>query len=516
VRLLFALALGAGLVAPQTSLAQKPHAAATPKRGGSLTIRLYAAPSCLDTYKSTGTELYAEYPVLDTLVTESDKGKIVPYLAQSYKVSKNGLNITFHLRPNLKFSDGMPVTAAAVKADLERVLDPATKSAVSKGYLGAVSSIDTSGKYIVTLHFSAPNRAVLTYLATTYLGIMDPASVAAAGSNTCNGLVGSGAYKVTEVGPAYATIKEVRNPLHTFGPGWAHNHGPGYLNSITFVPIVSNTTAVSELLSGQLDVTDVAGTELGRVKGNRKFTLHNVFTQNEVEVAFNTTSPPFDHVAVRRAVAQAINRTAVLNAAVQGIGKVSTSFLPPSDFGYDPGSAKYAPKLNLSAARAAIAAAHATGPYTLLTYAGGGLDVAAELIQGELAQVGMQVNVVTKTVADWFAQLQKGNYDLAMVSHGSFDPDSLYRYFHSSQRGALNFVNANDPALDKVVLDGRVTSNLKRAEADYLTAQKIVDTNVYIDPLFVPSTIYAVRNRVQGWHTTPLLGQIEYQDLWVK
>jgi peptide/nickel transport system substrate-binding protein len=221
---------------------------------------------------------------------------------------------------------------------------------------------------------------------------------------------------------------------------------------------------------------------------------------------------------VRRAVAEAIDRNAVVTAALQGLGKVSTSPLASSIFGFDPASAKYAPKLNLNAARAAITAAHATGPYTLLTATCCGIDTAAELIQGELAQVGMQVTIVTKGVPDWLAQLNKQDFDLAMTGYGSYsDPDILYLYFHSSQRnGGLNWTNMSDPTLDTLVADGRTTFNLKRAKADYYAAQKIiVGTKVYIVPLYTPINIDAVRSRVQGWHITQS-GQIQYQDLWVR
>src|SRR5690242_307057 len=86
VRLLATVVLGLGLIAPQVSLAQKPHAAPTPKRGGSITIR-QSQPGCLDPYKTSSWVFEVAFPVLDTLLTQNDKGKPVPYLAQSYKVS---------------------------------------------------------------------------------------------------------------------------------------------------------------------------------------------------------------------------------------------------------------------------------------------------------------------------------------------------------------------------------------------------------------------------------------------
>jgi peptide/nickel transport system substrate-binding protein len=456
------------------------------------------------------------YPVIDSLLSLNENSKPVPYLAQKYTVSKDGKTLTFTLHQGVKFSNGDPLTAATVKTDFERALDPATKSPFSGGLLSSVSSITTSGKYIVTLHLSAPNRPLLGNLAGPYLGVMDPKSVTAAGSNTCNGLIGSGPFKFASVGPSYATVKEVRNPYHTFGPSWAHNKGPAYLSSVTFEPIQSDTTAVSELLSGQLDITDVPASELSRVKGNPNITLHNVPQQADAFLEFNSGRAPFNNVAVRRAVAEAIDRKAVVTAALQGLGKVATSILPPTILDYDPGSATYAPKLNRAAAGKAIAAAHATGPYTLLTTNVLGLDAAAELIQGELAQVGMTVNVVTKSVPDWIAQLGKEDFDMGVIQYGWSDPDILCSLLCSSQRnGGLNFTNVTDPTLDKLLLAGRTTLNQKKAKADYFQVQKIFDTKVYGDPLWVPVVVNAVRSRVQGWHVTKSYG-IQYLDFWIK
>jgi peptide/nickel transport system substrate-binding protein len=268
---------------------------------------------------------------------------------------------------------------------------------------------------------------------------------------------------------------------------------------------------VSELLSGQVDITDVPGTELSRVQGNNSIKLYRISGQQEACLVFNSGNAPFNNVAVRRAVAQAIDRHAVLLGAAQGLGKVSTSFLPPSVLDSDPGSAKYVPKLDLNAARAAISAAGATGPYRLLYF--GAPVAAAELIQGELAQVGMQVSVATAQVT----QLTGGDFDMVIVAHGSSggDPNSLYSFFHSSQRnGGLNWGNVNDPALDKLLVGGQTTLNLKKARADYYQAQKIIDTKVYVDPLWVPVTVFGVRSRVHGWKTLANF-QEQYQDLWV-
>jgi peptide/nickel transport system substrate-binding protein len=476
-------------------------------------VRLSAAPDCLDAAESSGGGLL-QGTVFDTLVSYSRKGGPVPYLAQKYTVAKNSKSVTFYLRHDIKYSNGRQLVAADVKAELERVLNPATKSP-ALSTVASISSIVTSGKYIVKLNLKAPDGNLLPGLAVSP-PIEDPSSVAAAGSNSCNGVAGSGPFKISSVGPALSTVTEVRNPRHTFEPVWATNRGPAYLSSITWSAITSNTTAVSELLSGQLDITDVSGSELSRVQGNKNFKLYRVPSTFVTFLLFNRARKPFNNPAVRWAVAEAIDRKAVMTAATQGLGRAVTSVLAPTDPDYDPGSAKYAPKLNVSAARAAIAAAGATGPYTLLaesgSFSGSDFAPAAELIQGELAQVGMQVNIVSKSPADFFPAAQKGDFDMALMCC-QVTTFSLSFWFHSGYPGNVTKMTEVDHGLDVA----KATLDFKKQRAYYYQVQKLMDMQIYADPLWVPVTAYAVRSRIQGWHTQPgPFGYVAWQDLWVK
>jgi ABC-type transport system substrate-binding protein len=105
---------------------------------------------------------------------------------------------------------------------------------------------------------------------------------------------------------------------------------------------------------------------------------------------------------------------------------------------------------------------------------------------------------------------------MGVIQYGWSDPDILYSFLDSTQRnGGLNFINTTDPTLDRLLVAGRTTLNQKKARADYYQIQKIFDTKVYGDPLWVPVVADAVRNRVQGWHVTKSYG-IQYLDFWIK
>jgi len=222
---------------------------------------------------------------------------------------------------------------------------------------------------------------------------------------------------------------------------------------------------VSELLSGGVDISAVAGTQLDRVKGNSNITLHRVLGQFLTSFGFNTAHAPFNSVAVRKAMSEAIDRNAVIKAALNGLGQPATSLIGHNVPYYDPGTKSLTPKYNVSAAQAVLAANHVTGPYTLLSNNRPATTAADELIQAELGAVGVKVNIVSKPGPDFISLAQKGNFDVILDSWYSPDADVLYNTFDSTQSagGGLNFTNYKSATLDSLLEKGRTTFNTKLA-----------------------------------------------------
>src|SRR5581483_1692817 len=184
---------------------------------------------------------------------------------------------------------------------------------------------------------------------------------------------------------------------------------------------------------------------------------------------------------------------------------------------YDKAAPSYAPTYNVAAAQSALSGGNAAhGRYTLLTPALPQYTQIAELIQAELSQVGLNVSINSKALGELVPLAAKGQYDLLLLDYGYTDPDVLYNFLHSSQgKGAgLNFTNYKSATLDNLLTQGRTTTDLGQAAAIYAKLQRFIDTNVIMDPLVTPVTVYGVRSRVQGWNISSD-GTILYQDLWV-
>jgi peptide/nickel transport system substrate-binding protein len=370
----------------------------------------------------------------------------------------------------------------------------------------------------VRLVLKQPFRPLLSNLSSAYTGILDP-RVVASGSDQCTNPIGSGPFKVAQVGPGFNTVTLVRNPLYTVGPSWSAHRGPAYLSSIIWKVVVSDSTSESELLTGALDIdSHVAGTQLPRVRGNPGITLRHSLEQDDIYLGFNLSHAPFNQPAVRRAVAEAIDRSALVAAAAGGLAVPAYSPIPASLPFYDPHAPRYAPKLDPADARRLIASARAGGPYTLLALAYPEFTTAAELIQAELAQVGLQVRIVAKPLADSLTMAAAGQFDLYLTGWGWPDPDFLYQILHSSQEkpGGLNFTFLHSPTLDNLIVAGRTAVTPGQAARAYAALQRYVDQQVIVDPLMTDELVAAVRQRVRGWRTTGNASGLPlFQDLYV-
>lgn len=500
-----------------TPAVQARVAHAKPRYGGSISVRQLNNPDCLDPQKTAQGASYQVFSlVVDSLLAINEKGKLVPNLATKWKFSKGGKLVTFTLRKGVRFSNGDPFTAAAVKYTFDRAVNPATKSPATAGDLAAVKQTKVVNPYTVRLIMKTPSRPLLTNLTVQYTGILDPKATRREGANSCQDPIGTGPYMIKSVQPGFANEVLVRNPYRNWEPAWYHNKGKPYINQITLIPISDDATAVSELLSGQLDVAGVPGTQLSRLRGNTKFHLIYTKAQGEEYMGFNMAHPPFDNAAVRKAVIQAISRADVIKVGYNNLALPAYSPVPSTLPYYDKRAPEMAPKYDPSAAAKVIAANHATGPYTLLVPQGSIAQAIAELIQGELGQVGMKVNIAIKPLSDYIPQAGKGQFDMNLIGWGWPDPDLLYNLFDSSQgKGAgLNWTNDNNPTLDRLFEQSRTTLNPKKAQVIFDKIQELMISQSYIMPLAISKSPTAFRSRIQGIHLNKA-SAIAWPDLYL-
>jgi len=398
------------------------------------------------------------------------------------------------------FSNGDRLDARAVKQDFDYVRRfPGPSGNASFGPLKSVRVIDP---YALQLVMSSPFRPLLFYL--TSQGIADVGAEQKERDRACQNPIGSGAFKVSSVAPGLSEVNLVRNPRHRWAPAWHRNKGPAYLSSVVIKYIVSDETAVSELLAGDLDVTVVPATELTRVQGSPDIAVRKSYPYRELFLNFNTLHAPFNQAKVRLAIAQAIDHETLIKVVTGGHAKPAYSPIAPSNPYYDKKAPTYAPKYQPSQASRLLSAQHVSGLYTLVTNTIPQYSTTAEFIQAALARVGVKVNLVVKPVLDAQAQMNKGDFDLAV---DSWNGDDLFPVLHSSQAaslgtGGFNRTGYHSKELDRLLVQSRETVDPKQAKRILARVQRFVDMQAIWVPLFNPETDTAVRRRLKGWHAS--------------
>lgn len=502
------LALVLLAVTPAAVAHARSHVAQRPAYGGSIAIRAIFGTDCVNPLNPDSGSQFL--PTVDPLIAVDNRGRYRPDLALKWTFSHGGRWITLQLRHGVRFNNGHPFNAKTLKTEFDYLLKQSTA-------LAPLQRVQVIGSYAVRLIYSAPFRPALDAL-TTFNAVDVPAQVAL-GDTSCMHSIGTGAFKIASVGPGFNTVTLVRNPLHTWGSPWLENRGRAYLSAISIKTVVDDTQAASELLSGDLDLSRVAPAQLPRLQGQPGIALHRAPDFNELFMGFNQSHAPFNNAAVRRAIAQAIDRNGLIKVAYGGFGTVQNSIVPQADPNHDASVGKYLPKYNPSAAAAVLKAHHVTGPFTLETYTIPVFAATAQFIQAELATVGVKVNLAIKGPSDAQADMGRGQMDMYVdITYGS----DLYSAFHSSQTpetGAHNWNFMRNAKLDRLIVASRETVVPNRAKPILSSMQQYFNQQTIAVPLFSRQLISATRTRVRGYqyvNGSNTLMWPAFEDLYVK
>jgi peptide/nickel transport system substrate-binding protein len=347
----------------------------------------------------------------DTLVRLDARGEVVAGLASSWKATPT--SVAFQLRDGVTCSDGTKLTPSAVAASLERLVAPATAAPFIGASFGpntvTVTADDTARRVTVTT--SGPWSQLLPGLAMSWTGIVCPAGLKDPKALAASSF-GTGPYVLQSAAPGRRYTLRHRSD-YTWGPKLGGGEA-GTPPKILQLDVVANeSTAVNLLVSGKLDIALLGGPDLKRVDGDSAFTV----TQRDggtVWLAFNEQGTRMKDAALRRGVAQAIDRAAFANAATFGRGKVIPSVVGPSIQCFDATAGAAVPKLDAAAARAALGKA---GTVTIIgtTQLGGGAG--QEYVQAALRGVGVDAKLRNTDTATWSQTLTsgKGDWELSVV-----------------------------------------------------------------------------------------------------
>ena len=466
------------------------------ERGGTLTAAWAQNPVGLDPH---ATSAYSSYQVLqnvlDTLVDFDDDQNLVPALATSWSVDDDGLVWTFELRDDVKFSNGRDFTAADVKYTYDRMLDPETASG-NAWRLGAVESIEVVDDHTVTITLGSPNTGFLGKLASgSPVGIIARESVEDGSIDTAP--IGTGPFVITDYQPGTRVMLE-RNEVH-----WrtdADGTQLPYLDAVELRIISDDSVRRSALVTGDVDwVISVPPQSLPELEARDDVIVDRSAAPAYWYIGVNTEREPLNDVRVRQAISYALDRGQITEAATFGTGVATQDPIPSvSAWAFD-----YAPyDQDLEQARALLAEAGVESGFEMTIMPTTEYEEsirAAQVIQAQLAPLGISVSLDTREWADWLDTQGQGNYDTFVCSWNVLlDPDDFYYAQHKTGE-VFNFTGYSNPAVDELLEAGRVAEGFDtRYEIYEQINQEIVDDAPYIY-LYNPGNIQAYRPNVEGY-----------------
>lgn len=274
-----------------------------PLRGGTLVFATDREPLCLDPHVlGDMPQVYIAEQYLDRLVSMDTDGTIRPWLASSWDISPDGTTYTFHLRTDVKFTDGTQFDAVAVETNLDHMVDPETHSGTAGGYIRQYVRTDIVDPYTASVHLSAPYSAFLDVLAQGFLGMESPAALRRPRDVNCQSPVGSGPFRIVRW-DHQNEIVFARNPDYAWAPPTARHQGPAWLDGIAWRFISEPSVRFAALQAGEVDAIDTVPPEAETpARANPDLTLLMADRPgNPTNGTLNTRRPPFEDIRVREA-----------------------------------------------------------------------------------------------------------------------------------------------------------------------------------------------------------------------
>jgi peptide/nickel transport system substrate-binding protein len=435
--------------------------------------------------------------VFEGLTRIGSHGEVLPALAESWTVSDDGKVYTFKLHTGVKFHDGSDFNADDVKFSLDRArADDSTNA--QKGLFAAIDTVEVADPATVKVMLKNPQGSFLYNMGWGDAVIVAPES---AGTNK-DKPVGTGPFRFDHWNKG-SEITIVRNPDY-WGEAVA-------LDKAEFRIVPDAAAAVPALLAGDVQAFPFFPPEaVAQIKDDPRFKVVVGSTEGETVLSTNNKKPPFDNLKVRQAIAHALDRTAIIEAASSGYGTPIGSHFAPHNPAYVDLTGTYPHDLAMTK-ELLKEAGHPDGlkatlklPPTPYARLGG------EVVASQLREIGIDLEIIPVEWADWLKQVfTEKDYDLTIVSHT--EPNDIDIYSRKDY-----YFNYDNPAFDKIVGELNLTSDEGKRTELFKQAQKILADDAVNGFLFELPKIGVWDARLEGlWENAPIQANDLTKVKWV-
>jgi peptide/nickel transport system substrate-binding protein len=445
-----------------------------------------------DIYSSRVNEL-----VFDSLVRVDSHGQFVGHLAESFE-RRGDQQIVFHMRRGIHFSDGREVTARDVKFTFDSILDPANASP-KRGALRHIKSVEAPDDYTVVM---TTDGRYAPALESARQEIVQAGTPPPAKSGSIAPL-GAGPFRMISFHRDESVVLD-RNPFHSALP-----QSP---RTILFKVVPDPTVRALELTEGVCDFSEnnIQPEVLPYLAAQQNLRIIKSAGTSYRYLAFNFSDPRLRDIRVRRAIAYAIDRNAIVGSLMLGTARVASGLLSPGNWAYEPNVTTY--PYDLSKSRELLEeAGYAAGP-------GGMRNLRfvykttpeqlrfATALQAMLRQAGIELDIRTNEFATFYSDVQRGNFDLMSLQWVGFtEPNQYYATFDSNMmppRG-YNRGHYSNPDMDRLLEEGQTTFDITARRKIYARVQEIAADDLPYVSLWWDDIVVVMNRDLSGFEPTP-------------
>jgi peptide/nickel transport system substrate-binding protein len=400
---------------------------------------------------------------------------------------------TLTLHKGIKFTDGTPLNAAAVKFNLDRYRQPASLRALELQY---VKDITVTGKYSLKITLSTPFAPFLSILTDRSGMIVSPKAVQDEGETGFrNNPVCSGPYKYVD------RVKADHIDLTANTHYW--KKGLPKTKNLVFKIFTDANSALVNLQTGQLDFIGPPPTALSLLKGQKKYVVVNKPSISYFGIYLNVTAAPLTNRTLRQAIDAAVDRKGLAKVVYRNTVQPAWSPFGLGVIGHDKNDV--APKQNIAKAKQLVAKSGVSDPTFTLKIASGSTIAQQEaaFIQSNLKQAGITMNIQQEDFATLLSDGGKHNFQAMDLGwSGRPDPDqNIYDFFVTGSKN--NYEAYSNPKVDSLLAKARKTLKAKKRKPLYDQVMGILHKDVPYVFTYHGNNVFAYSSKLTGFKYVP-------------